>query len=241
MNDKQCMQVLNEIFMEVFQHKCMLTIDQVLSELAFDIRLPNRVIDSVDGKETWASSINSNKYISQKNMTKYDEYKGWMRKKVTLNGIDDIINMWNIINYTTTERNYDSVNVSKSDTIYGCENVYRCQDCRQCKNIIFSDGASDLLYSLACERSSGCNYCIRVSDSSNCANSYNVICSNKISNSFFIQDANSLHECMFCSHISNRRFCIANMQCNRDEYMKIKEQVVRWMLTELNSYKTQSS
>lgn len=232
MNDKQCKQVLDEIFMSIFEQKCFLTLDQVLSEFAFDIRLPNKVIDSVDGKETWASSINSDKYITQENMEKYENYKGWIRTKKAINSLDEILKMWKKINYTTTERVYDSINVSKSDTIYNCENIYRSQDCRECKNTIFTDSCGNSEYVLACQRSSNCSYCIRVDDSNSCSNSYNVICSAKISNSFFIQDANSLHECMFCSHIANRRYCIANMQFERDEYMAIKAEVLKWMVSE---------
>ena len=233
MNDKQCKQDLDEIFMSIFEQKCFLTLDQVLSEFAFDIRLPNKVIDSVDGKETWASSINSDKYITQENMEKYENYKGWIRPKKEINSLDEILKMWKKINYTTTERVYDSINVSKSDTIYNCENVYRSQDCRKCKNTIFTDSCGNSEYVLACQRSSNCSYCIRVDDSNSCSNSYNVICSAKISNSFFIQDANSLHECMFCSHIANRRYCIANMQFERDEYMTIKAEVLKWMVSEV--------
>ena len=118
MNDKQCKQVLDEIFMGVFEQKCLLNLNDVLSEFAFDIKLPNKVIDAVDGKETWASSINSNKYISQENMMKYDNYRGWMRPKKEISSLDEILILWNKINYTTTERNYDSINISKSDTIY---------------------------------------------------------------------------------------------------------------------------
>jgi hypothetical protein len=232
MNDKQCKQVLDEIFMEIFEQRCFLDIDKVLSEIAFDIKLPNKVIDAVDGKETWASSINSNKYISQENMRKFDDYKGWIRPKKEINSLDEILNLWNKVNYTTTERNYDSINVSKSDTIYKSENIYRSQDCRNCKNTIFSDGCGNSEYILACQRSSNLSYCIRVDDSSNCSNSYSVICSSKISNSFFIQDANSLHECMFCSHISNRRYCIANMQFDREEYMAIKSEVFKWIISQ---------
>ena len=235
MNDKQCKQVVNEIFMEIFEQKCPLKLEQVLSEFAFDIKLPNKVIDAVDGKETWASSINSDKYISQENMEKYENYKGWMRQKKDIKSLDDIIKIWSSINYTTTERVYDSVNVSKSDTIYCCENVYRSQDCRSCKNTIFSDGCGDSEYIIACQRSSNLSNCIRVDDSNNCSNSYSVICSAKISNSFFIQDANSLHECMFCSHISNRRYCIANMQFNREEYFNIKSQLLKWIVSQFNS------
>lgn len=237
MNDKQSKQILDEIFMEIFEQKCPLNLEQVLSEFAFDIRLPNKVIDAVDGSETWATSINSNKYITQTNMTKYDNYKGWMRPKKEISSIDEILELWNNVNYTTTERIYDSINVSKSDTIYRSENVYRSQDIRDCKNAIYTDGCGDSQYVLACQRSSNLNYCIKVDDSGNCSNSYSVICSSKISNSFFIQDANSLHECMFCSHIANRRFCIANMQFDREEYMQIKAQVIKWIISEFSGNK----
>lgn len=239
MNDKQCKNIIDQIFTEIFGQQCPLSIEEVLSEIAFDIRLPNKVIDAVTGDDTWASSINSNKYISQNNMRKYDEYKGWIRPKKEINSLDEILNLWNKINYTTTERIYDSINVSKSDTIYSCENIYRSQDCRSCKNTIFTDGCANSEYIIACQRSSNCSYSIRVDDSHNCSNSYNVICSAKISNSFFIQDANSLHECMFCSHISNRRFCIANMQFEKEEYMSIKKEIIKWIIAQLlngNSY-----
>ena len=233
MKDKQCESIINEIFGEIFEEKCPVMIDELLTDCAFDIKLPNKVIDAVTGCETWASSINSNKYISQSNMKKYDEYKGWMKTKKEIESIDDIIKYWDKINFTTTERVYDSINVSKSDTIYNCENIYRSQDCRGCKNTIFTDGCSNSEYIVACQRSSNCNYSIRVADSSNCSSSYNVICSANISNSFFIQDANSLHECMFCSHISNRRYCIANMQFEKEEYMAIKNEVTKWILSQL--------
>lgn len=232
MNDKECKSVIDEIFTEIFNQKCPIDIDDLLAECAFDIRLPNRVIDAVTGDETWASSINSNKYISQTNMEKYDEYKGWMRPKQEINSLDDIIKLWDKVNYTTTERVYDSINVSQSDTIYNCENIYRSQDCRSCKNTIFSDGCGDSEYLIACQRSSNCSYSMRVDDSNSCSNSYNVICSSKISNSYFIQDANSLHECMFCSHIANRRYCIANMQFEKDEYMEIKAEVEKWIINQ---------
>ena len=180
MTDKQCKQVINEIFIEIFNKSCMLDIEQVMSEFAFDIRLPNKVIDAVDGKETWASSINSNKYISQENMRKYDEYKGWMRPKKEISSLDEILTLWDKINYTTSERCYDSINVSKSDTIYNSQNVYRSQDCRTCKNAVFTDGCANSEYIIGCQRSANLSNCIRVDDSNNCSNSYNVICSSKI-------------------------------------------------------------
>ena len=232
MNDKQCKQVLDEIFMGVFEQKCLLNLNDVLSEFAFDIKLPNKVIDAVDGKETWASSINSNKYISQENMMKYDNYRGWMRPKKEISSLDEILTLWIKRNYTILEEIIVIIKIQKIDMFYRSENIYRSQDCRECKNAIFIDGCANSEYILACQRSSNLSYCIRVDDSSNCSNSYSVICSSKISNSFFIQDANSLYECMFCSHISNRRYCIANMQFDKDEYMNIKFEVLKWIVSQ---------
>lgn len=231
MDKKEAKSIINKVFINIFGEECKLSTEQVLEKFAFDVRLPNRVIDGVSGKETWAESINPTKFITQANMEKYDNYKGWMQPKKEINSLEEILKLWKKINYTTTERYYDCVNVAESDTIYNCENVYRCLDCRSCKNIIFSDGCSDSEYVIASQRTSGSTNCIRVDDSGNCSNSYNVICSAKISNSFFIQDCNSLHECMFCSHISNHRYCIANMQFEKEEYFAIKKEIIKWILS----------
>ena len=102
---------------------------------------------------------------------------------------------------------------------------------RNCKNAIYCDGLGDSENIIASQRTSTSSFCIRVDDSANCTNSYNVICSNKISNSFFIQDANNLNECMFCSHMSNRRYCIANMQFEKEEYFEIKAEIIKWILS----------
>ena len=40
-----------------------------------------------------------------------------------------------------------------------------------------------------------------------------------------------ISDCMFCSHISGKRFCIANMQFSEEEYKRLKELVIRWVLT----------
>ena len=45
MKEKQCKSVIEEIFIGIFGEKCILTIDEVLAEFAFDVRIPNKVID----------------------------------------------------------------------------------------------------------------------------------------------------------------------------------------------------
>lgn len=230
MNKKEAIETANKVFISVFEKKCPYDLEEILAEYAFDIKLPQKILDSTTGEETWSSSINPTKFITQKNMENFNHGNGWMVKKQTINSLEDILKIWKKINYTTTERIYDSINISQSDTIYRSENLFRCNDCTACKNSIYLDGCSKSEFMIASQRTGTSSFCIRVDDSANCSNSYNVICSAKISNSFFIQDCNSLHECMFCSHISNRKYCIANMQFEKEKYFEIKGEIIKWIL-----------
>jgi hypothetical protein len=229
MKDKVLNDVTEKVFVNVFGISNPFKIKEILEKFAFDVKIPQEVKDSTTGETTWAESINPTKFISQLNSWKKES---WMQETKEVNSIDDIIECWQKINYTTTERNYNSENVFESDTIYNSENVIRSSNCNECKNIMFTDGCHHCEYIIACQRSGESSFCIRVDDSANCTNSYNVACSGKISNSFFIQDCNSLHECMFCAHISNKRFCIANMQFEEEEYYEIKKEVVNWIMNQ---------
>jgi hypothetical protein len=227
MDDSKTKEIVDTIFISVFDYKNPFTLDEVLTKFAFDVQLPQAVKDSTTGEITWASSINASGFISQINMENRED---WMLPKQPINSLEEILEIWKKTNYLTTERQYYSTNVVKSDTIYGSENVYRSTNSKSCKNLIFSDGCYQCEFIVASQRSNSCSFCIRVDDSYDCINSYNVVCSNKISNSYFIQDCSNLHECLFCSHITNKRYCIANMEFERDEYFAIKEAVIKWIL-----------
>ncbi len=227
MNEIEVLDVINKIFKNIFGKESKFNIEQIKEKFAFDVKIPKMVYDSTTNEETWATSIHSGKFITNNNMEKKEN---WMLEKQNITNLEELINIWNTINLTTTERVYDSINVSKSDTIYSSENVYASNDIREGKNIIFCDGCGNCDYVLASQRSALCQYCIRTDDSGNCNNSYNVICSSKINNSLFIQDCSDLYECMFCAHITSKKFCIANMQFTEDEYYQIKESIIDWIL-----------
>lgn len=231
MNDKKALEIVDKIFMTVFNRKNNFDLEEILEKFVFDIKLPKQVNDTTTSEVTWADSIHNDKFITLTNMKKKDTTDGWMLERRDFSNLQDLINIWNEINLTTTERVYDSLNVCKSDTIYRCENVYRSTDCSDSKNVIYSDSCGNCEYILASCRSGKCNFCIRCDDSVDSSNSYSVICSNKIINSLFIQDSFNLYECMFCSHIANKRFCICNMQFEEDEYYEIKEQIIEWILS----------
>lgn len=230
MSEIETKEVVNKIFKAVFDKDSPYSLDEVKSKFAFDVRLPIAVRDSTTGEETYTVTVNSLKFITNANMEKRDNNEGWILDKKTVKNLKELLDIWDSINYTTTERVYESMNVSKSDPIYNSTNVYNSTDCGRCNNIVFCDGIHESNYTIASQRSTNLNYCIRVDDSNTCTNSYNVICSAKISNSLFIQDCSSLYECIFCSHMSNKEYCIANMQFTEDEYFYLKGEIIKWIL-----------
>lgn len=230
MNEQDAFLLAQNILLAVFQKKTNESLEKIQEKYAFDAKLPYEVKDSVTGETTWADSINYEKYITATNSLKKETENGWKRKKETLRSFADILKHWNEINYLTTQRVYDSENVSKSDTIYRCHNVYHSVNCNDSSNIVFCNGVSFCENTLASSRTIRCTNSIRVDDSSNCSNSYNVVCSNKISNSLFIQDCSNMDECMFCAHISNCHFYICNMPFEEEEYYAIKKVIVNWIL-----------
>ena len=227
MNDNLALEMVDKIFNAVFERKNEFSLDQLLEKFAFDIKLPKEVYDSTTNEVTWADSISGKKFITTDNCNKRED---WMLPKRDINNLQELIDVWASVNLTTTERVFDSVNVAKSDTIYESENVYRCGDCSGSKNIIYCDSCNEMEYVMASQRSKNCSFCIRTDDSKNCSNSYNVICSNKVINSLFIQDCYDLYECMFCAHISSKKYCIANMQFEEKEYFEIKKLIIDWIM-----------
>ena len=230
MDKKQALEMINYSFNMIFGKENPFALETVFSKFAFDIKQTKKVMDSITGQETWTQSIHSNLFITQTNMRTYDKQKGWMLPRQNVKNLKDILDIWKKINYTTTERQYDCINVSQCDPIYKTENAFHCSDCRACRNIAFCDGCADCEFTIASQRTSS-GFCLRVDDSNTCTNSYNVVCSSNISNSFFIQDCNSLHECLFCSHIANKKFCISNMPFEEKEYFMIKNEIINWILS----------
>lgn len=230
MEDKQALEIIDKIFQQVFQMKNMQSLEEIKNKFAFDIKLPQAVKDSLTGEDTWSDCVNVTHFITTNEMEKKDREEGWLREKVPISSLEQVIQFWESINYVATERVSDSINVSKSDTIYRCENIYHATNCSDSKNIVFCDSCGDSEFLLASQRSGACNFGIRIDDSYNCSNSYNVVYSNKVSNSYFIQDCFNLYECMFCAHIANQKYCICNMPFEKEEYLIIKEKIITWII-----------
>jgi hypothetical protein len=230
MDAKKAQAMLNKIMGQITGYQNPLSLEQFLQKYAFDVALPVQVNDATTGEATWSQSVNAVKFMTLTNSRKRDDSE-WHLPKRPLGSIEDILSAWNEINYTTTERQINSLNVAESDNIYSSENVYRSQDIVRSKNVLYCDGAMDSEYVVACQRSNTSNYCARLEDSQNCSGSFSVSWSGGIVNSLFILDSADLYECMFCSNMKGKKFHIANMPFEEAEYRKLKDLVIRWMLT----------
>jgi hypothetical protein len=208
-----------------------LTLEQFKQKFAYDIDLPIEVNDTTTGESTWTGTANAGKYMTLDNVKKRVGVDDWILPKRPIETVNDILSAWNEVNYATTERQIDSLNVSESDTIYSSENVHRSQDVGKCKNVVFCSDVNTSEYLIASRRSGGSTYSIRIEDSGECSNSFSVVWSKNIVNCLFIQDSANMYECMFCSKLKDKKFCIANMQFEEAEYYRLKEIVMKWLFS----------
>lgn len=223
--------ILDQIFANVFGYKNPYTFEQFMQKFAFDVRLPKEVVDFSTGEKTFAQSTNPSRFMTMKNSLKDQATKEWSIEKRPLNNIQDILAAWNETNFAVSERQKESTEVYECDNIYNSQLIFRSQDIHFSKNVVCSDSCHRSEYLACSQRSNACTYSLRVEDSIECSNSFNIIWSGKIANSLFISDCYNMYECMFCSHLSGKRFWIANMPFEEEEYRKIKKMVVEWILT----------
>ena len=52
MKDKEALEVVNKIFLTIFDKENKYSLDEILTKFAFDVKLPQKVIDSITSKET---------------------------------------------------------------------------------------------------------------------------------------------------------------------------------------------
>lgn len=228
MNAHEAKQIVDKIIGQVFGYQNPLSLEQFMQKFAFDVRLPQIVYDSTTGEPTWASSTNPTKFIKMENARTNET--GIMPPQ-PLHSLQDVLAAWNKINYTTTERSMESLNVAESDSIDNSQNVYRSQDIRKSKNIVFCDSISNAEFVAASQRCGNVTFSIRVEDSGEVSNSFGISWCGKVTNSLFLHDCGDMQDSMFCTNMRGGRFCIANMQFEEAEYMRLRQEVVQWILS----------
>lgn len=230
MDIKKTKEIADYIFKDVFGINNNYSLEQIRKKFAFDIPFANKVKCSLSCEDTYSFSAESELIASQKAIADLFKKNEWMRKKKPINSIDDLLKYFREVNYITGEKYINSKDVSESDGVYTSAFVFQSVSVFDSKNIIFCYKIFDCNYMLASRDDSSCTLGIRVKESIYCSSSFEVSWSNKISKSMFIHDSFDLYECLFCSHLRSKKYCIANMQFEKEEYFKIKKMVINWIL-----------
>ena len=230
MNNQKAKEISDYIFQDVFNRENAYSLIELKKKFAFDIPMANKVKCALSGENTWSFSAESEIVASQKAVADRFKKDEWIRKRQPLNSIADVLKSWREINYITGEKYISSKEVAESDGVYNSIAVYGSVSIFDSKNIIFSYKIFDSNYLLASRDDSSCTLGLRVKESIYCSSCFEVSWSNKVSKSMFIHDSFDLYECLFCSHLRSKKYCIANMQFEKDEYFRIKKMVIDWIL-----------
>lgn len=229
MDKQKAKQIADYIFKDVFGVDNMFPLEDLQKKFAFDIPLPQKVVSALSKKDTWTNSPDE-KIASQEDIADRFKKDEWLIKKRPIKSIEDILKAWEEVNYLTGEKYINSKDAMESDGIYNSSSIYHSMSIFDSKNTIFSYKNFDCNYMLASRDNSSCTLGIRMKENIFCSSGFEVSWSNKVSRSMYIHDSFDLFECLFCSHTRSKKYCIANMQFEKDEYLKIKKMVVDWIL-----------
>lgn len=115
MDAAQAQTILNKIIGQITGYQNPFNLEQFLQKYAFDVELPVQVNDSTTGEATWSQSVNAGKFMTLKNVIAKAKQDDWAVAKRPLNSVEEILAVWNEINFVSTERQIDSINMAESD------------------------------------------------------------------------------------------------------------------------------
>lgn len=230
MDTSKAKQISDYIFKNVFDVENNYSLGEISKKFAIDIPPIHKVKCALSGLETWSFYPGDERIASQEAVAERFKRDEWVVKKKNISSIEDILEAWKEINYQTGEKYISSKEVSESDGIYNSSSVFRSVSIFDSRNIILSYKIFDSNYMLACRDDSSCTIGIRIKESIYCSSSFEVSWSNKVSKSMYIHDCFDIYECLFCSHLRSKKYCIANMQFEKEEYFRFKKLVIGWIL-----------
>lgn len=230
MDKQKAKQIADYILKDVFNRTNLYSLPQLKRKFALDIPFATKVRCALSGVDTWSFSSESKLIASQKAIAERFKQDEWMRKRKSINSVEDVLKYWQEINYIIGEKYINSKDVAESDGVYNSAVVFQSLSVFDSKNIVYCYKIFDCNYMFASRDSSSCTLGVRIKESIYCSSSFEVSWSNKISRSMFIHDCFDLYECLFCSHLRSKKYCVANMQFEKEEYFRIKKMVIDWVL-----------
>lgn len=223
------------VWKEVFPGIAQMDIETFKKLYTQGMVLPEKRSCSVSGEEIYSNpDYGYKKFVSDKERVKRMEKDNFMEPKETIQSLIDVVNKTKKIAMFRGSTTINSDVVETSDNIYSSSYVYNSASIHGAQKILFSYDLAPCEYMLASRNSKNCSFGIRVVDSESVSNSFDVSNSGKCSNCYFCHNCYDLRDCMFCFHIESKRFCIANMQFEEEEYNRLKEVLLKQYFEQLS-------
>lgn len=223
-------QAINYIFRDVFELDNPFSLEDLMERFCESVPLPRQMKCSLSGAETWLSPLELSPPVNPDACRKDLGIEEWLKPKKPIRNMDELLAAWKEVDFQSGDKIRNSVNVEKSDSVMGSSNVFYSSLIGDSKNIYFSYNNFNCTHLVASRGNYSCSLGIRMMESIYCSSGFAVSFSNKVAKSIFVNDSFDCFECMFCYNLASKRYCIANMQFEVEEYMKIKSMVVKWIL-----------
>lgn len=222
--------MVNYIFKDVFGVDNPFSFDELIERFCESVPLPRQVKCALTGVETWISPLEVTKAVNPDACRRELKIEDWLKPKKALKTMDDVLSAWNEVNFQSAEKAMTSTNVEKSDSVMGSSDVYYSSLIGNSKNIYFSYNNFNCTHLAASRGNNSCSLGVRMMESVYCSSGFAVNFSNKCAKCLCVNDCFDLYDCLFCYNLASKRYCIANMQYEKAEYLKIREMVVKWIL-----------
>ena len=222
--------IVDTAFKDVFGIDNPFSLDETKAAFAYDIPLPVKTKSIFGNDTTWGEFKKGVKVASETELYKKSLKGELMQPRKAINSMSELLKIWGEIDYYTGDRVLDSRDVHESDSIYGSAGIYRSMMMLSSQNMVFCYNCDSSKNLVASRDSFASTSSFRLNQTGYTSSSYDVIWSSKVSKSLFINNCFDLFECMFCNNIRSRKYCIANMQFEKEEYTKVKEMVLAWIV-----------
>ncbi len=230
MDEKRAKEIVDYTFKDIFGRVNPFTLDQIREKFAFDIPLPFKVKDTVTGKDAWIVKSIGKKVRVWEEWGALESKGDGMVQKEKIRDIDDLLEKFDNIFYNVADKAWEAKDYAATDNIYLANDIYYSYKVIRSQSSAFSAEILDSKYLVACYYTDSSTAAIRAMDSSFCTSSFGISWSGKISKCMYLSNCKDMYECMFCANLHSRKYCIANMQFTKEEYMPIKEMVIDWTI-----------
>ncbi len=231
MDEKTAKEIVNYAFKDIFGRDNPFSLDEIKERFAYGIELPRKVKDSMTGGDAWVVGNEDHKVINSTTFEELAKKDGWMKPKKEIKKLDDALKYWDDIAYFPVERLYkNATDCYGSDHVYASSQIYCSAKIEDSQKMVFCNHMINCKYQVASSYTYNSQTGLRNIDSNYSSANFAVVWCTKAAKCMYLSSCIDTYECILCANLVSKKYCIANMQFTKEEYMPIKEALIDWTI-----------